>query len=114
VIARRSFLAGILAACAAPALARQGMLMPVRAPVWRPLDGVLTPIDRWSLAVSARLPDELTYYRNDTPHTIIISPAARALWADVKASGQYNIVEQDHLPRSSFVRTTNLRRQHAR
>lgn len=33
---RRSFLAGLLAAAAAPAIVRAGSLMPVRRPIWTP------------------------------------------------------------------------------
>lgn len=33
---RRSFLAGMLAAAAAPAIARSGVLMPVKPPIWTP------------------------------------------------------------------------------
>jgi hypothetical protein len=33
---RRSFLAGILAAAVAPAIARSGVLMPVKPPIWTP------------------------------------------------------------------------------
>lgn len=33
---RRGFLAGILAAAAAPAIVRAGVLMPIRPPIWVP------------------------------------------------------------------------------
>jgi hypothetical protein len=40
---RRGFLAGILAACAAPAIAKAGVLMPVRK-IWTPPTEIVFPI----------------------------------------------------------------------
>lgn len=86
---RRGFLAGILAAAAAPAIVRAGSLMPVAAPIWTPPVTGFVPITDYVMFMH---PDVAHDYP-DVAHDLMLYEGVVGRYENIRIIENISIIE---------------------